>query len=62
MLSKMFFLIGTFIFLTGPYLIILGKALIITRPFLKSNSIGLRIFWGVIFMCVGLILVILSRP
>lgn len=55
MLSKILFLIG-------PYIIILGQTLIITRPFKKNNSIGFRIFWGVIFMCIGLILVILSKP
>lgn len=62
MLSKILFLIGAIIFLIGPYIIILGQTLIITRPFLKNDSIGFRIFWGVIFMCIGLILVILSKP
>ncbi|MBS9400102.1 hypothetical protein [Pediococcus acidilactici] len=55
-------IIGIIIFFIGALIIPLGRTLNILRFFFGDRSLFTQIFWGVIFICIGLFLIILGSP
>ncbi|RXI21805.1 hypothetical protein [Pediococcus pentosaceus] len=55
-------IIGIIIFLIGALTTTLGRTLTILRFFFGDHSIFTQLFWGIIFICIGLFLIILGSP
>lgn len=55
-------IIGIIIFFVGALMITLGRTLTILRFFFGDRSMFTQIFWGIIFICIGLFLIILGSP
>ncbi|NEZ68816.1 hypothetical protein [Pediococcus pentosaceus] len=55
-------IIGIIIFLIGALTTTLGRTLTILRFCFGDRSIFTQMFWGIIFICIGLFLIILGSP
>lgn len=55
-------IIGIIIFSIGALVTTLGRTLTILRFVFGDRSIFTQMFWGIIFICVGLFLIILDSP
>lgn len=55
-------IIGIIIFSIGALIISLGRTLNVLRFFFGDRSMFTQMFWGIIFICIGLFLIILDSP
>lgn len=60
MTTSALFLIGVILFFIGAIVMTLGKTLIILRWFFGDRSMFSQIMWGLLLICVGIVLIVIG--
>lgn len=61
MTTSALFLIGVILFFIGAIVMTLGKTLIILRWFFGDRSMFSQIMWGLLLICIGIVLIVIGR-